>query len=293
MRRMDRYKDENLSNTTRVSMNNELYQNVSNNVTYANITDVANANAYVLNNNDATHNTRESYQKMQIYQGVEDVPKVKRELDDFNHLYKRQENKVYDINSVLETARKNRQEEDKLDEKRKLKNNSYNILAGINKKELEKYREEKKKRMLTPEEEEIRELMNTIASKTLAGELSKETTVDLLSDLMATSMLDKVEASEKIEEEKEPTLIEEKKEENKEETKEEVKEEKKEEEKEVTMSDKDPDFYTRSMDLSDKDFDISQEFKEKKMPGILKFFIFLLISAIIVVAAYFIYLKIK
>ena len=57
MRRMDRYKDENLSNTTRVSMNNELYQNVSNNVTYANITDVANANAYVLNNNDATHNT--------------------------------------------------------------------------------------------------------------------------------------------------------------------------------------------------------------------------------------------
>ena len=295
MKRMDRYKNENASNTTRVSMNHELYQNISNNVTYANITDVANANAYVLNNNDTNHTTRESYQKMQIYQGVEDVPKVKRELDDFNHLYKRQENKIYDINSVLETARKNRQEEDKLDEKRKLKNNSYNILAGINKKELEKYREEKKKRMLTPEEEEIRELMNTIASKTLAGELSKETTVDLLSDLMATSMLDKVEASDKItaDDDKEPTIIEENKDEEKEEVKEESKDEPKEDTKEVTLSGKDPDFYTRSMDLSDKDFDISQEFKEKKMPGILKFFIFLLISAIITVAAYFIYLKIK
>ena len=165
----------------------------------------------------------------------------------------------------------------------------------MNKEELEKYREEKKKRMLTPEEEEIRELMNTIASKTLAGELSKETTVDLLSDLMATSMLDKVEASDKItaEDDKEPTIIEENKDEEKEEVKEEPKDEPKEDTKEVTLSGKDPDFYTRSMDLSDKDFDISQEFKEKKMPGILKFFIFLLISAIITVAAYFIYLKIK
>ena len=41
-------------------------------------------------------------------------------------------NKVYDINSVLEEARKNRKEKDELEEKRKLKNTSYNILADLN-----------------------------------------------------------------------------------------------------------------------------------------------------------------
>ena len=50
---------------------------------------------------------------------------------------------MYDINNVLEEARKNRQEKDDLEEKRKLKNQSYNILSNLNKEELEKCRQER------------------------------------------------------------------------------------------------------------------------------------------------------
>ena len=48
----------------------------------------------------------------------------------------------------------------------------------------------------------IRELIDTIASKTLAGEIDKATSVNLLSDLMATNLLDKVDGMETKEEDK-------------------------------------------------------------------------------------------
>ena len=306
MSRMDRYKSE-TSPLSRTSKNQELYQNVSNNTIYANITDVTNANAFeIKNNNKTSRTTRESYQQMKKYQNVEPIPRTRKELDDFNYLYPKKENKVYDINSVLEAARKNRVEKDNKEEKRKLKNNEYNILSGVNKEALEKYREEKKKRMLTPEEEEIRELVDTIASKTLAGEIDKATSVDLLSDLMATNMLDKVSASSELD--KEETKTEEKKEETTTEEikKEEIKEEKsvmlsktqlqeindRKEEKVDALKEKDPDFYTRSMDLSDKDFDLGDDFKEKSLPLGVKILIFLIIVIIILITAYIIYKKI-
>ena len=309
MSRMDRYKSE-TSPLSRTSKNQELYQNVSNNTIYANITDVTNANAFeIKNNNKTSRTTRESYQQMKKYQNVEPIPRTRKELDDFNYLYPKKENKVYDINSVLEAARKNRVEKDNKEEKRKLKNNAYNILSGVNKEALEKYREEKKKRMLTPEEEEIRELVDTIASKTLAGEIDKATSVDLLSDLMATNMLDKVSASSELD--KEETKTEEIKEEKEETTTEEIKKEETKEEKSVmlsktqlqeindrkeekvdTLKEKDPDFYTRSMDLSDKDFDLGDDFKEKSLPLGVKILIFLIIVIIILITAYIIYKKI-
>ena len=309
MSRMDRYKSE-TSPLSRTSKNQELYQNVSNNTIYANITDVTNANAFEIKNNNITsRTTRESYQQMKKYQNVEPIPRTRKELDDFNYLYPKKENKVYDINSVLEAARKNRVEKDNKEEKRKLKNNAYNILSGVNKEALEKYREEKKKRMLTPEEEEIRELVDTIASKTLAGEIDKATSVDLLSDLMATNMLDKVSASSELD--KEETKTEEIKEEKEETTTEEIKKEETKEEKSVMLSktqlqeindrkeekvdalkEKDTDFYTRSMDLSDKDFDLGDDFKEKSLPLGVKILIFLIIVIIILITAYIIYKKI-
>lgn len=296
MRRMDRYQEE-TTHMSRLDKNKELYQNVSSNSIYTNITDVTNANAFEINNlEDNSKTTREAYQKMRKYQDIEPTPKNKKELEDFNYLYQKQENKVYDINSVLEQARKNRQDKDELDDKRKLKNNSYNILAGINKKELEKYREEKKKRMLTPEEEEIRDIIDTIASKTLAGEIDKETTVDLLSDLMATNLLDKVDGMEAKEEDEAETTEEITSEE--EITKEkaipslnqdQIEEiEKRKDEDTDTLPGKDNDFYTRSMDLSDKDFEYGDS-DEKSLPLILKILIFLIIIGIIAVTGYFVY----
>lgn len=314
MRRMDRYNEDNNERVSRLDKNQNLYQDVSMNAIYTNITDVTNSNAYEINPNinEDSRTTREAYQQLREFQTIE-VPKEKKELEEVNYLAQRKENKIYDINSVLENARKNRVEQDELDEKRKLKNSAYNILSGKNRKELEKYREERKKRIATPEEEELRELIDTIASKTLAGEIDKETTVDLLADLMATNVLDKVDASGEIEKvsatheittvddevveeklevskelmnteeiqdlmlngtsEKEPLLIKDK------------------EEKQNIDEKKDPDFYTRSMDLSDKDFEMSDDFKEEKVPLGLKIIIFILVIIIVGIVAYIIHQK--
>jgi len=197
MRRMDRYRDDNDDLTKRYVKNQELYQDVMNNTKYTNITDVTNSNVYEIDNSkenqEKDYYSRESYQQMKKYQNVETVPRVKKELDDFNFLYKGNEKKVYDINSVLEEARKNRKVQDDMEEKRKLKNTSYNILADLNKEELEKYREEKKKRIMSDEEQNFHDLVDTIASKTLAGEIDKATSINLLSDLMDTSIIDKVD----------------------------------------------------------------------------------------------------
>ena len=306
MRRMDRYNEEDSANRScRVDKNQVLYQDVSNNNVYANITDVSNVNAFEIHQEEEkkpSRQSREAYQQMQKYQDVEPESHTKKELEDYNQLYPKRENKVYDINTVLETARKNRTDIDELEEKRKLKNNAYNILSGVNKKELEKYREEKKKRVLTPEEVEIRELIDTIASKTLAGELDKDTTVDLLSDLMATNMFDKVDKmKEEKEENADPVLIvkdqkaeEEKQEKELEKTlKEEIiQKEIREEAKEDAKEEKDTEFYTRSMDLSDKDFDMSDDFKEKTLPLWVKLLLFFLIVVVLSLGCIFIYQRI-
>ena len=64
------------------------------------------------------------------------------------------------------------------------------------------------------------------------------------------------------------------------------------EEKVDALKEKDPDFYTRSMDLSDKDFDLGDDFKEKSLPLGVKILIFLIIVIIILITAYIIYKKI-
>lgn len=287
MKRMDRYEESNNNRMSRLDRNKELYENLSNNAIYANITDVTNANAFEIPNSSThnAHTTREAYQTMSKYQKVEPLPKNKKDLEDFKYLYQNKENKIYDINSVIEEARKTRGDSDKLEEKRKLKDNSFNILLSNNKKALEKYREEKKKRMLTPEEEEIREIIDTIATKTLAGELDKETTVDLLSDLMATNILDKVDGANEQQEKTEdsPEIIKVLEEETEKEEEEEKKEDK----------EKDTDFYSKSMDLTDKDFELSDEFKEKDLSLGIKVLIFFLVIVIVGVAGYFIFLRLR
>ncbi len=296
--RMDRYREEEMSKTySRSNRNKELYQNIGSNTRYTNLTDVTNANAIDLDNAKKNANTREGYHQMKEFGRNVEVPKVKKELDDFNYLYQTRENRIYDINRVLEEARKNRTNDDEKEEKRKLKNNSYNIITSLNPEELEKYRQEKLNKVYRPEDEEIRELIHTITSKTLAGEIDQAATVDLLSDLMATNVLDKVPRQEELKDDKT-------KEDTKELSKEVLNEEQlaevkklKEEIKEPTLEeasdklkDADTDFYTRSMDLSDKDFEMDDEFKEKSLPVAVKVILIIVVLAAIAAAGYYIFL---
>ena len=121
--RMDRYKNTNLNNEqSRSNKNQELYQNIGTNAKYTNFTDVSKSNAYVLNPSPKSNYTRESYQQIKEYTNIAPKTRVKKELDDFNHLYQDHENRVYDINSVLEKARENRKDKDEKEAQRKLKN---------------------------------------------------------------------------------------------------------------------------------------------------------------------------
>ena len=299
--RMDRYiQEDELETERRSRKNQELYENIGKNTKYTNFTDVTNANAFDIGDAKKKYQTREGYHKMKEYGEVISEPKVKRELDDFNYLYQDHENKIYDINSVIAEAKKNRVEKDALEEKRKLKNTNYNILASLNPEELEKYRKEKIERN-RPDEVELRDLIDTITSKTLAGELDQKTSVDLLSDLMATSAIDRIEAPEKEEDIKDTTDLETTLEDITEEEKLSLSKEildkdqidkvnkLKGTEKGSIMDESDTDFYTRSMDLSDKDFDFDDEFQEKKMPIAIKIILILLVIAVLAVAGYFVY----
>ena len=320
MRRMDRYVEEETEDrVTRSGKNQQLYENIGKNTRYTNLADVTNMNVYDLTNYDHNNGTRENYQKMREYSNLIPGPKVKRELEEFKNIYKVKENRVYDINSVMAEARKNRTEPDDKEAKRKLKNEAYNILLNLNKEELEEYRKKRKEKYTHPDEDELHELIDTITSKTLAGEIDKNTSVDLLSELMATSLLDKIQQAElNRKEEKdmddsfftdskleittyeETVQIEEpKKEETKKELDDDSIEEKRDEEKEeYTKEDTelvgtDTDFYTLNMNLSkDKEKDengMDDEFREKSLPLPLKILFFLIFVGIIAAVVYFVW----
>ena len=297
MRRMDRYNN-NTTSATRRDRNEELYRELNSDIKYANVTDVTNTNAYEITNKK--NRTREDYHKLKEYNMIKEEPREKKELQEFNYINKNKENKVYDINTIIEETKKNRQKKEELEEKKKYLKDTYNILSKDNKAELEKYRKEKEERIKAPNESEIREIIDTIASKTLAGDISKETSVNLLSDLMATQALDRVaaQASEKennLEEtvSKYKVELEEEKPNTEKLSAKDIKKvrEKANDIKEVSIMDKaDDSFYTRSMDLSDKDFSLSDEFVEKSMPLGIKILIALVIIVIIAVAVVYAYM---
>ena len=288
--RMDRYyNNDNTDTYSRSDKNQDLYDNLGDNKRYTSLDDINSSNVFDIDYAKKNVQTRQGYHQMKEYDDMLQSPKSKKELDEFNYLYQDHENRVYDINSVLKEARENRLEKDELEEKRKLKNTNYNILAGLNREELEKYRKEKIERT-KPDEEELKELINTITSKTLAGEIDKKTSMDLLGDLMATSSADEVEKPVKEDSDEEKLeLSKDILDKEQIEKVQEIKDQKPEpKDKKSIMEDADDDFYTRSMDLSDKDFEFDG-IGEKKVPVIVKILLTLVIIGILGVSAYFVY----
>ena len=183
------------------------------------------------------------------------------------------EPKVYDINSVLEEAKKNRNIPEEVEKKRKLQNAEYSILDDLNK----KYISKKEKLDEELEEQGIRELIDTITSRNLPQDLlekvKEEDDKDLMSDLMATSNLSSGEDI-NLEEEIAKEILAKKEEQD--DTVDEIKTE----DGRLVNS-----FYTRSMDLTEHDFDIGEEeyieHKNKTKMIILIVLILIVISATI------------
>ena len=259
--RSSRYLDEDISTrpkSTRTSKNRYLYDDVNNKIGYEEIDSLSAYGGLELDR-ETPIRSREEYQKM-INPIAEEKP-VSRES------YVKEE-KVYDINSVLEEARKNRVLPDEEEKKRNFQSVEYSILADLNK----KYMTKKEKIEEDLEKEGIRELIDTITSKNLSSDLAgldeEDDGKDLMSELMATNAgLDAINDI-SLEEEIAKEILAEK--EDKELTKEET---------ELVNS-----FYTKSMDLSEQDFElrdeIVEESKEKRKILILVVLIILVVIAI-------------
>jgi len=209
--------------------------------------------------------------------------RTKSEYDDDNKDFENSnliEEKVYDINSVLEEAKKNRVISDEIEKKRKLQNVEYNILSDLNK----KYINRKEKIEEDLEKEGIRELIDTITSRTLAKdieELQEDDGKDLMSDLMATSTLTSINNINLEEEIAKEILVE--KNDNHED------DEIVEEDGKLVNS-----FYTKSMDLTEQDFDFKEEIvEETKQKRKILILVVLIILVLIAIVGIFILKKIN
>lgn len=280
MGRMERYDTSNRSTVrSRTEKNKDLYNDLGRLEKYTTLTDVSKIDAVELNAAKKNYRTREGYHSLKDYDmNIEEKPLVRKELDEFNYLYN-DEHKTYDINKVLEEAKELR-EKDALEKKRKLHNEKYNILES-SEEDLEKFKEETKLRHKPIEnEEELEELIHTITSKELREEIDKreaesnDNTNSLLSDLMATNVNEEVlkPIATKIEDSK---------------IEEDTKQLDKVKEKTMSLKDEiDKSFYTKSLDLSEEDFESDEEeedVKPSKFIGFLKF----LFSLILILAVGF------
>ena len=260
MGRMERYNEQSPKSMSRISRNQDLYNNLGNLEKMTTLTDVSRIEAVELEAARKNYRTREGYHQIKDYDIAPPKPLVRKELDEFNYIYGSDEHKTYDINKVLEEA-KDLREKDNLESKRKLQNEKYNILESSDE-ELAKFKEETRlKHKPIENEKELEELINTITSKELREQIDKaeENEGSLLSNLMATNINDAVKPittkieSAKIEENTDKL-------------------------KAIASknlgNEIDKSFYTKSLDLSEEDFETDEEtevVKSNKFVSLLKF----------------------
>ena len=271
--RSSRYVDETVTakpKMSRANKNKYLYDEVNNKIGYEEIDSFSHYNGFELDSTTPIK-TREEYQKTKDYSFIYDdektIEKEEREIE---------EERVYDINSVLEEARKNRIVSEDMEKKRKLQNAEYSILADLNK----KYVSKKERLGEDLEKEGIQELIDTITSKTLAKDLEElDDGKDLMSDLMATSTLTELDPSE-LEEEIAKEILNETDEDS---------DEVVEEDGKLVNS-----FYTKSMDLSEQDFEFKEEIiEENREKRKILILVVLIILVLIAIGSIFILKKIN
>ena len=248
--RMDRYNNNELQVSGRSSKNKSLYEQIENLENYTNIEGVATiekTNEIDITKVQEMIKNRENYKKRKQLRDI--LNEEKEQLDEIEEY--EEEPKNYDIKDLLLKTKNNIEDEEKI---RRLNKEQYKILKELTKKE-DKYNIEK-------EEEELKELINTInATKALKDISNTEFDVGLLDNLKSDTMVGDAASIKQI-----------------------IEEEKKEPKIESTNTEIDKDFYTSSFGFTKSDFEdlknINQNIKKSN-----KFIIVLLIVFIVLVVA--------
>lgn len=169
--RMDKYVNNSTTTKKRTQKNEKLYDKVLDmSIDYVDI-DVN--NAIELNPNNTSKSTREDYQKQKELSKI--LPRNEKPEAYVKQEVEPKENRIYDINEILELARKNKLFEDS--EKKRLINTEYNILTKLDIDNLDS--EDMKK-------EDLKSLINDIYEKEKPVKVKKYSKKDedaLLNDL--------------------------------------------------------------------------------------------------------------
>ena len=328
--RMDRYTGEVKKETTsRVNKNQDLYDNYMENAKFTEYVDDVDSNAIDLSGISTGSTTRENYLKSkEVGEFFSDNEESNQKEVNFDYS---EETKDYDINKIIEDAKKNRVEEDELEKKRKLRNSEYNATEKKDKDVTEVHVTTDEYQNTTglseDETKNLKELINTIYDAALKGEIDVEVEEDskeedgekeesslvtgdiedaaLLSDLMpepepVTLVTDKILQGEIIAGMGDNMKLrsDDEEEKEKEETVEETEEpdtSDKEEIKDSIQENIDDSFYTKSNKITEKDLEdeMDTEFVEAANPvwDIIKIVLIILLIAAILLVGYFMFVK--
>ena len=256
--RMSKYYEDNDTTNSRVHKNQELYSSISkSDIEEFNI----NNNESVLGNNHDEINV-EQIKKILDYK-YNEAPRRSIKIEELEeNTNEKEPTKEYDLNIILEKAKEEKPRDYEDERIRKLRDTQYDILKGL---KLDEYEQED----LTAEEENLKNLINTITMNEVKNNEDSGDPLDMLSELKGndnTEVLDglkeEVTKSENIEV---LDVMED--------------EMKKEQEKKLVNS-----FYTSSNELKARDFDESDDFSKdiESNNGVIKFVIAIIVIALLV-----------
>lgn len=201
--RMDRYNQVSRDISSRTTKNQQLYKELYSNKTYTEFTNIDKDNVIELNTNiKEPMNRRSNISRTRMF--YEDIKNKdnSRESLGMNSSYQRiledSMEKSYNINDILELAKKNRTSLNEEEKQRKIKSAEYNILSDLSQEKLREYHEKKEKGITRDEEENIEELIHTITSNSLRKKIDDQLLDDLLpqneSDtLISKTLLEEIE----------------------------------------------------------------------------------------------------
>ena len=183
-RRQEKYSEDTTTpKMTRTKRNASLYDEINNNIGYEEIVDFENEKVIDLSSLNVENPKREDYQVVKDYK---ELLNKDEKVEEVEETVKEEPKKEFDINAVLEEAKKNRKADEEKEKKRKL-DGEENVLTSLNRKYLHS------KEFDEDDSEDLKELINTITSKTLAEDIKDEEEKELLSDLLATTIDIKLE----------------------------------------------------------------------------------------------------
>lgn len=176
MSRMDRYYENNYAEKKRSRMNQDLYRSIYKSDEYSNIEGIATmdkTNEIDISKIRGMLKSREEYNSQKAYR---DLFKKTEEVLPQNDNINEEEYKNYDIRDILEKVKQEKQADEKY---RSIDNTNYNLLKEL--------KIQDRKREIEENEEELKELINTITNTSVLNKMGdQELSLGLLGDLKST-----------------------------------------------------------------------------------------------------------